>query len=75
MKFSTVCSFMRHPIHEIWHDTYFDIIEEWRQRYGNGHLEIRKMKIKKAHLFNGAAEGNIYRKPGMSHYIPCLIAE
>ena len=21
----------------------------------------------------GAAEGNIYRKPGMSHYIPCLI--
>ena len=23
----------------------------------------------------GAAEGNIYHKPGMSHYIPCLIAE
>ena len=23
----------------------------------------------------GAAEGNIHRKPGMSHYIPCLIAE
>ena len=23
----------------------------------------------------GAAEGNIYPKPGMSHYIPCLIAE
>jgi hypothetical protein len=22
----------------------------------------------------GAAEGNIYHKPGMSHYIPCLIA-
>jgi hypothetical protein len=20
-------------------------------------------------------EGNIYHKPGMSHYIPCLIAE
>ena len=23
----------------------------------------------------GAAEGNIFHKPGMSHYIPCLIAE
>jgi hypothetical protein len=23
----------------------------------------------------GAAEGKIYHKPGMSHYIPCLIAE
>jgi hypothetical protein len=23
----------------------------------------------------GAAEGNIDHKPGMSHYIPCLIAE
>ena len=22
----------------------------------------------------GAAEGNIEHKPGMSHYIPCLIA-
>jgi hypothetical protein len=32
--------------------TYFDVIEEWRQRYGNGHLEIRKMKIKEANLFN-----------------------
>ena len=29
-------------IHEIWRDTYFDVIEEWRQRYRNGHLEIRK---------------------------------
>jgi hypothetical protein len=43
---------MRHPIHEIWRDTYFDVIEEWCQRYGNGHLEIRKMKIKEANLFN-----------------------
>jgi hypothetical protein len=43
---------MRHSIHEIWWDTYFDVIEEWRQRYGNGHLEIRKMKIKEANLFN-----------------------
>jgi hypothetical protein len=43
---------MRHPIHEIWCDTYVDVIEEWRQRYGNGHLEIRKMKIKDANLFN-----------------------
>jgi hypothetical protein len=43
---------MRHPIHEIWRDTYFDVYEEWRQRYGNGHLEIRKMKIKEANLFN-----------------------
>jgi hypothetical protein len=41
-----------HMIHEIWRDTYFDVIEEWRQRYGNGHLEIRKMKIKDANLFN-----------------------
>jgi hypothetical protein len=41
-----------HPIDEIWRDTYFDVIEEWRQRYGNGHLEIRKMKIKDANLFN-----------------------
>jgi hypothetical protein len=39
-------------MHEIWRDTYFDVIEEWRQRYGNGHLEIRKMKIKEANLFN-----------------------
>ena len=39
-------------IHEKWCDTYFDAIEEWRQRYGNGHLEIRKMKIKEANLFN-----------------------
>ena len=39
------------PTHEIWRDTYFDVIEEWRQRYGNGHLEIRKMKIKDAYLF------------------------
>jgi hypothetical protein len=33
-------------IHEIWRDTYFDVIEEWRQRYGKGHLEIQKMKLK-----------------------------
>jgi hypothetical protein len=26
---------MRHPIHEIWRDTYFDVIEEWRQKYGH----------------------------------------
>jgi hypothetical protein len=51
-KISTVFSFMRHSIHEIWRDTYFDVIEEWRQMYGNGHLEIRKMKIKEANLFN-----------------------
>jgi hypothetical protein len=59
---------MRHPIHEIWRGTYFDVIEEWRQRYGNGHLEKQKMKIKEA-------SGNIDPKPGMSHYIPCLVAE
>jgi hypothetical protein len=41
-----------YSIHEIWWDTYFDVIEEWRQRYGNRHLEIRKMKIKEANLFN-----------------------
>ena len=49
---------MRHEIeieiHEIGHDTYVDVIEEWRQRYGNGHLEIRKMKRKEANLFNTA---------------------
>ena len=79
------------PIHEIWCGTYVDVIEEWCQRYGNGHLEIRKMKIKDANLFNTVgwcikkkqwlnpqyicASGNIDPKPGMSHYIPCLIAE
>ena len=39
-------------IHEIWRDTYFGVIEEWLQRYGKGHLEIRKIKIKDANLFN-----------------------
>jgi hypothetical protein len=43
---------MRHLIHELWRDTYFDVIEEWRQRYGKGHLKIRNMKIKDAYLFN-----------------------
>jgi hypothetical protein len=43
---------MRYPIHEIWRDTYFDVIEEWRQRYGNGHLEIRKMKIKETLIYH-----------------------
>jgi hypothetical protein len=33
-----------------WH--IFDVIEEWRQRYGNGHLQKRKMKIKEANVFN-----------------------
>ena len=41
-----VFSFMRHSIHEICRDTYFDVIEEWRQRYGKGHLEIRKNENK-----------------------------
>jgi hypothetical protein len=100
-------------MHETRRDTYFDVIEEWRQRYGDGHLEIRKMKIKEANLLYswmlyliktmvksviylllnyqtgyimwhsrlmiyipfGCASGNIDPKPGMSHYIPCLIAE
>ena len=35
------------PMHEIWSDTYFDVIEEWRQRYGKGHLEIRKNENKR----------------------------
>ena len=52
LKFSTVFSLMRQPIHETWIDTYVDVIEEWHQRYGNGHLEIWKMKIKEANLFN-----------------------
>jgi hypothetical protein len=38
-------------IHEIWRDTYFDVIEEWRQRYGKGHLEIRKNENKR-HKYN-----------------------
>jgi hypothetical protein len=29
-------------IHEIWRHTYYYVIEEWRQRYGKGHLEKRK---------------------------------
>jgi hypothetical protein len=33
------------PIHEIWRDKYFDVIEEGRQRYGKGHLEIRKNSV------------------------------
>jgi hypothetical protein len=33
--------------HEIWRDTYFDVIEEWRQRYGKWHLEIRKIENKR----------------------------
>jgi hypothetical protein len=43
-------------------DIYVDVIEEWRQRYGNGHLEIRKMKIKDANLFN-TVEWCIKKKP------------
>ena len=38
--------------YEIWPDTYVDVFEEWGQRYGKGHLEIRKMKMKDASLFN-----------------------
>ena len=34
-------------LHEIRGDTYFDLIEEWRQRYGKGHLEIRKNENKR----------------------------
>jgi hypothetical protein len=36
-------------LHETWNmtDTYFDVIEEWRQRYGKGHLEIRKNENKR----------------------------
>jgi hypothetical protein len=33
-------------------DFLFMYIEEWRQSYRNGHLEIRKIKIKEANLFN-----------------------
>jgi hypothetical protein len=43
-KFNTVFSFMRQPHTWNWHAT--------RQRYRNGHPEIRKMKIKEANLFN-----------------------
>ena len=45
-------------------DTYFDVIVERMSEVRKGHLEIRKMKIK---------DTNIAHKPGMSHYIPCLI--
>ena len=47
-------------MHERWRDTYFDVIEEWPQRYGNGHLEIGKMKIKEANLFNTV--GVVFKK-------------
>ena len=44
---------MRHLIYVILGDTYFDIIVEREcQRYGKGHLEIRKMKIKDTNIFN-----------------------
>ena len=36
---------MRYLIYEIWRDTYFDFIED-------RHIEIRKMKIKDANIFN-----------------------
>ena len=31
--------------------TYFDVIEEWRQGYGKGHLEIRKNENKKTQIY------------------------
>jgi hypothetical protein len=35
------------PSWDIWCDTYVDVIEEWRRRYGKGHLEIRKDENKR----------------------------
>jgi hypothetical protein len=51
---------MRHPIHEIWRDTYFDVIEEWLQRHRKGHLEIRKNKnsVFKKNQWLNAKESN-----------------
>ena len=44
---------MRHSILELWRDTYFDVIDEWGQRYEHGHQEIRiKMKIKDTNIYN-----------------------
>jgi hypothetical protein len=33
------------------------------------------LSLDEAEHNRSAAKGNIYHKPGMSHYIPCLIAE
>ena len=43
---------MRHPVHDIWCDTYFDVIEEWRQRYEKDIYKYEKMKIKDTNIFN-----------------------
>jgi hypothetical protein len=43
---------MRYLIYEIWRDTYFDVIED-------RHIEIRKMKIKDANIFNTVDNINI----------------
>ena len=51
-KISTGVSLMRHLIHEIWRDTYFDVIEERMAEVRKEHLEIRKMKIKDPNIVN-----------------------
>ena len=43
---------MRYLIYETWSDTYFDSFKIECQRYGKGHLEMRKMKIKDANIYN-----------------------
>jgi hypothetical protein len=47
-----IISIVKMPlIYEIWRDTYVNVIVEC-QRYGKGHIEIRKMKIKDTNIFN-----------------------
>jgi hypothetical protein len=57
------------PIHEIWRDKYFDVIEEWRQRYGKGHLEIRKNSVFRKWPFSGWDELTCTRLYSLWHPI------
>ena len=43
--------------------TYFDVIEEWRQRYGKGHLEIRKNENKRHKYIFNTVGICIWKKP------------
>ena len=53
-KFSTVFSFMRYLIYEMWRDVTHILtsLKTECQRYRKGHLEIQKIKIKDANIFN-----------------------
>jgi hypothetical protein len=51
----------------------FDVIEEWRQRYGKGHLEIRKNENKKTNIFNTVGVC-IWKKPMVKSVIHLLFS-